>query len=326
MKKKCRFRDSLLPACIAFLSMTLLSCRDQERINATQTFSSMVISFKSSSEEISNDIYLSCIRRAGYFNIDLVESRKNRKDVLESCELLYRPASVLAKDSSSIIIDYMLAVGNVLNVKFNTSEDLNRIKAALSSEQISLFKIDSSSLSAGIGIINFLLDLVIRRSQVDNLQLAIVCGDDSIQSYSMGLADAFQAGYIDGVLVDERTRIENYYSERATIMLSAGAEQIDFQVLEDNLADDTEKIVQRQRAGEDYIDLIGMTAKAHSELKEIFSDNKEVLDAECVSYFEEYRSSQIITPAKEREVHRVLENYQEKAEPLLENFKKDWPY
>jgi len=54
MKKKCCFRDSLLPACIAFLSMTLLRCRDQERSNAAQTFSSMVVSFKSSSEDVSN--------------------------------------------------------------------------------------------------------------------------------------------------------------------------------------------------------------------------------------------------------------------------------
>jgi len=300
-------------------------CSDTEKLRQARGLANLTSEFSAQSSEISQDIYYSCLRRVGYLPIDNPNIRSVRATALEECENVYKPAWRQAEASGGVLVEYMTALIQVAGVDFDSTQDLNRIKTVLSFPGNEKFGLSENTLEAGFGIIGFLLNTSVRRMQVEGLTQPIVCTNDDIQAYTQGLAQAFQLGYIDGVLVEEESRFTDYYSTRALIMRSEGSgAPLDFQVLEERLAEAMEEVAGRKIAGENYIQMLETIAQKHNELAANF--RAEGRDINCSEMLKgELSSKDAVQSIDENLAQQILSEYKNEMLHLSREFDDNWP-
>ena len=246
----------------------------------------MAAEFEASTTKLAYDIYNSCIRRAQYYPLQAPGNDAIQEQAIKDCNDLNRPQAANAKKANQVLINYMVAVGQLASdntVKFN--ESLVNITKALNGLNIKAIELNKEQVDAGIGIANFFIDWITRKFRRGNLKKAIVCTDDSIQTYSEGLMNVFQEGYIDGILEQENKRIRRYYEDYATVMRQRGAIDREFRALELEKFQAIEASLKRHDAAYAYIAIINKTAEVHGGLKEIFAANEALpTPAECEQY------------------------------------------
>jgi hypothetical protein len=310
---------------LAIASIIVSGCSDSEKLEQTRNFVKLTEDFKDKSSEISSDMYYSCLRRTGYYQIDNPGLQSVRDQALDICEQIYKPAWERAGASTSVLTEYMTALGNVAGFNFDSTQDLNRIKTVLSLPENQVFELNDNTIEAGFGIISFLLNTSIRRMQVEGLTQPIVCTNDYIQDYTQGLAQAFQIGYIDGVLVEEQIRARDYYSVRALTMRDEGSgNPLDFQVLEERLSEATEKIANRKIAGENYREMLETIARKHNQLAAVFRAGNETVNCSETPKDEQVYKGDV-QKVDEALTQQILSEYQNEMIDLSRVFDQNWP-
>lgn len=312
-------------AALLIASIITVGCADSEKLEQARNFAKLTEDFKEKSSEISSDMYYSCLRRTGYFQIDNPYLKPERTQALEICELIYKPAWERAEASTSVLTAYMTSLSKVAGFNFDSTQDLNRIKTVLSLPENAIFGLNENTVEAGFGIIGFLLNTSVRRMQIEGLTQPIVCTNDYIQDYTRGLSQAFQVGYIDGVLVEELSRATEYYSVRALTMQETGSSNpLDLQVLEEKLAEATQEIAGRKISGENYTKMLETIARRHNELAGAFRAESGTIN--CLEVLKEDQVPQDnIQKIDEAFIQKILGDYQKEMRHFSIEFDSNWP-
>lgn len=292
---------------ILFTSMPLIlsSCRSK-KLEAAQEFGSLAQNLNASNQKISKDIYGSCARSATWESLGGLESSDRSKDQLDACNESFLPNSMRAENASQVLIDYGLAIGSLATDSGDFNTQFSAISDALGNLSVNGITINENVRNAGVGIANFITNLLVRGIRQKNLKLAIICTDSDIQEYSTGLSKFYQDSYVDFLLDKEVEQINEYYGFYVTQVnkkLSNLADTnndryADFELIQKRQttleAEQREKIAEvaeRKEDGAAYVSLINSTASFHGKLKRIFNDNKSEIPLKLEKKCEEYRTS-----------------------------------
>ena len=314
-------------------SLMLISCGDTSDLKAAEKYGLMAAEFEASTTKLADDIYNSCIRRAQYIPLQAPGNDAKQEEAIQDCNDLNRPQAANAKKANQVLINYMVAVGQLASdntVKFN--ESLVNITKALNGLNIEAITLNTDQVDAGVGIANFFIDWITREFRRGNLKQAILCTDDSIQSYSKGLTNVFQEGYIDGILEQESDRIRRYYEDYATVMRQRDAIDREFRALELEKFQAIDASLKRRDAAYTYLAIINKTAEFHGGLKEIFAGNEPLpTPTECEQYLavkdeskisqsssaDNWEESEKLTFSELQQVSKIAAQYQEEVMPLI---------
>ena len=314
-------------------SLMLISCGDTSDLKGAEKYGLMAAEFEASTTKLADDIYNSCIRRAQYISLQAPRNDTIQEQAIQDCNDLNRPQAANAKKANQVLINYMVAVGQLASdntVKFN--ESLVNISNALNGLNIEAIKLNKEQVDVGIGIATFFIDWVTREFRRGNLKEAIVCTDDSIQTYSKGLTNVFQKGYIDGILEQESESIRRYYEDYATVMRQRDAIDREFRALEQEKFQAINASLKRRDAAYAYLAIINKTAEVHGGLKEIFAGNEALpTPAECEQYLavkdenntsqsssvDNWEEKEKLTPSELQQVSKISAQYKEEVMPLI---------
>jgi hypothetical protein len=318
-------------------STILLGCNAPDpAIKSAQQFGMVAADFSSKTDKLSNDIYDSCLRRTSYFTVR--QGTTQRDKALDNCEKLNKPTAVRTKSATGLITSYITSIGSLASdnpAKFD--DDFNSLKNALNGLSVpnSGISISSNTVDKGIQIANLVFGWVVNQRRKGSLREAVVCTDQPLQEYNMGLNDAFRKGYIEGILEDERKTALSYYNFYLARLQKNGSER-DFLELEKSSSQAIQQLVVRRDSAESYIAIIDRTTKMHMELKQVFLENtKPPSEAACNTYLKakdssstkalsEKQSDYSNAPLTVKEVARIrgiVLDYQKEIAPLLKKMK-----
>jgi len=334
------------------VSIMLGSCGNND-LKIAEKFGLEAAKLEAANDQVSADIYDSCVRTASWFSQGDFKSRLRMQEQLKVCDELYRPNSERANTAGSVLVGYVRSVGELAaqdTAGFN--EKYTTIATALKSLEVKTStgtaKIDDNTINAGLKIANFLTNLILRDFQRSNLKSAIICTDEYIQSYANGLATFFDQNYVNYLLDSEIDKISEHYgfyggrlnsvvnrsydnSEDPEVFASLQEQQME---LEQKERTEIDKVVNKKKDGAAYVTIIRKTAEFHTKLKRIFNANKEQLSpqqkSECEKYFARETGSinaqssaflnQEINPSELTQVKEVTKKYISEVSPLLAVF------
>jgi hypothetical protein len=309
-----------LLALVLSSSTVLFGCNTPDpAISSAKQFGMLSSDFSSKTDKLSNDIYDSCLRRISYFSVR--QGTTQRDKALANCENSNKPTAARTKSATRLVTNYVTSIGSLASdnpTKFD--DEFNSLK---------------DSLNRGTQIANLIFGWVVNQRRKGSLREAIVCTDQPLQEYSTGLNAAFRKGYIDGILEDERKTAISYYDFYLAKLQKNGSER-DFLELEKSSSQVIQQFAVRRDSAESYIAIIDKTAKMHTELKQIFSENvKPPSETACNAYFQATNSSSAkalpgkqisysnlpLTVKEMAEIRKIALNYQKEIAPLLKKMK-----
>jgi hypothetical protein len=318
-------------------STILFGCNTPDpAINSAKQFGMLSDDFSSKTDKLSNDIYDSCLRRISYFSVRQGTTQRDR--AIANCENLNKPTAARTRSATRLVTNYVTSIGSLASnnpTKFD--DEFNALKDSLNSLSIpnSSIVISQNTVNKGTQIANLIFGWVIDQRRKGSLREAIVCTDQPLQEYTSGLNAAFRKGYIDGILEDEKKTATSYYDFYLTRLQKNGNER-DFLELEKASSQAIQQFAVRRDSAESYIAIIDKTAKMHTELKQIFSENaKPPSEVACNLYLQAKNSdstkalsgkqmSYSNSPLTAKEMSRIRKialNYQKEIAPLLKKMK-----
>jgi hypothetical protein len=326
-----------LLALVLSSSTVLFGCNTPDpAISSAKQFGMLSSDFSSKTDKLSNDIYDSCLRRISYFSVR--QGTTQRDKALANCENSNKPTAARTKSATRLVTNYVTSIGSLASgnpTKFD--DEFNSLKDSLNSLSIpnSSIVISQNTVNKGTQIANLIFGWVVNQRRKGSLREAIVCTDQPLQEYSTGLNAAFRKGYIDGILEDERKTAISYYDFYLAKLQKNGSER-DFLELEKSSSQVIQQFAVRRDSAESYIAIIDKTAKMHTELKQIFSENvKPPSETACNAYFQATNSSSAkalpgkqisysnlpLTVKEMAEIRKIALNYQKEIAPLLKKMK-----
>jgi hypothetical protein len=326
-----------LLALVVSSAAVLFGCNTPDpAINAAKQFGLSSDDFSSKTDRLSNDIYDSCIRRITYFSLRGGITSRDR--AIANCESLNKPTAARMRSATRLVTNYITSISSLASdnpVKFDgefstLKDSLNKLTTPGGS-----IVLPQNTVEKGTQIGNLIFGWIVNQRRKGSLREAIICTDKPLQEYTMGLNSAFQAGYINGILENERKTAISYYDFYLTRLSKNGSDK-EFLDLEKISSDAIQQITTRRDSAESYIAVIDKTAKMHTELKQIFSENiKPLSEAACNVYLQAQDSSSTKdlpgkqtsysnSPLTSREIaaiRKVAINYQKAIAPLLQKIK-----
>lgn len=329
-------------------SLALSSCTNRD-FKTAQALSGKAEKLEELNEEVSLDIYDSCVRSNNWLNRDTSQTGQNIRDGLKQCDQIYRPNSDRARIVGQLLVGYVGAIGELttgreeeVKTKFESiGESLGNLKVETGN---STLQFTGDTIDAGVNIATFLTNLLLTDFRRRNIKLAVVCTDPDIQSYSMGFTSFIDEIYMQGQLDDEIDSITRYYlqtnllTDVITQPLSPESAP-ELQNAQDRrnaeLRDELSKVTDRKNTASTYINLIQETAATHAALKRIFNNGKDEISpeqtAKCNQYFAQSETktnmktvetdfpNQEISQSELEQARKEVDAYIERVTPLLES-------
>ena len=311
------------PSRILYLTVGMMLLSSCGGLNRAEEFGKLHEKLENSFVSLSNDIYLSCIRRANYPTgfFPAIVKRRTLDD--EICNKEYKPRSDKVNNVNLILMGYVKGIGTLATNRpgfFRPSIDnLNTTLTDLNSNLSSLgATIDTRFIDSGFNILNVVADIFTTSFRSRNIKTAIVCTEPDIQAYIPGLQEIITQGYIP-LLNDERSTINRYFNDFKQERLPQNLTEIESshrltQSYNQAINENIDKI----SAAEAYIDILRATATAHSELsKEFLGDTPRKSDKiknKCDKFFAEGKKLRF-------EIEKKVMKSDTEAEPLTNNEK-----
>jgi hypothetical protein len=271
------------------LALVLASCGGADiALKKSQEFGGKASKFEANTKMLSEDLYDSCVRRITYITIR--NGNSNRDLALSSCQQLNRPAVEEINMANGVVTDYAVSVGKLAAddvVQFD--DQFNEVQKALTSFSIPLpngapVTLPSAAINTGTQIANFVFRWAADRYRKGTLRTAIICADTPFHTYTSGLQEAFNLGYINGLLKDEEDTARSYFDFYASRLRVSGSER-DFMELEREYSTTLQTLNSRRNAAHYYLGIISEMKQAHTKLKELFLGNvKPPSEALCKTY------------------------------------------
>ena len=248
---------------------------------------------------VGKDIYESCLRKSKYPISGLFPSViSDRKIGDERCEEKFKPVSENVKNTNSILVSYVSKLSELANYSpgyFRTNIDslrgsLDKLNTTLSGAGVKT--LDSNVISSGFNLVNLLTEPFTYGFRKRNVATTIVCTNPDIQTFTSGLQNIAQDGYLP-LLKSEKQVIESYYRN----LTPAQGEVKNISDLESshNLTKEYNEalgeVIKKENAAEEYIAVLQSTASAHEELSNEFTGkqtmNSPNLKKKCNKFFAE---------------------------------------
>ncbi len=338
------------------ISLAIASCRNED-LKLANSFGALSQDIDKANKQISADIYASCTRAATWKALGTSSSRETMEQRLAICDRLYRQNSEKTQIAGNVLVNYVQAVGNLATKKKKGFiSEINEISDALGDLEINGIKINNDARTAGVKIADFITNLLLRDFRRRNLKLAIVCTDKDIQAYSTDLSRFIDSSYVDFLLNQEITQINEYFSvyiadiypllNQLTETSNVKDNIQDFSILQTRQAElelqarsEINKVIERKKQGSAYIAIIRKTADFHSQLKTIFNNNQNQLSSKQIKKCNKYRSqnenqtvqsnsqedelwNEEINALELKKVKTATKEYIEDVTPLLKEIKK----
>ncbi len=319
------------------LLLSLVGCGSNPAIESAQEFGLLAAQFEDNTNKLADDIYNSCIRRVRYMQVDTAVANQARNDALKQCEDFNKPAAMQARSANQVVTNYVIAIGRLASddaVSFQ--DELNSIKDSLNNLSIPTatgtnISLPQGGVSTGISIANFIFNWAAKRFREGTLREAILCTDQSLQTYTDGLEFVFRDGYINGLLEQELLRVNSYYDYYAAILRNTNGTDKEFRELQLESFNAIDTVLQRRNASLSYVAIINKTANAHAALAKLFlGDENPPSKSSCAIYFNANQSdSTSINPENQQtftldftveelaKMKQIAINYQKEIEPLL---------
>lgn len=243
------------------------------------------VAIKNSSDLLAQDIYESCLRRGNYIILTARNGIETRENTLQGCNSENKPNGNRVKIANSVLLNYMTGLGQVASGKtVSFDENISDLQTALINLKVGSFSLPKNSIKAGTNVFQIFVNALSKEKRGRSLKKAILCADDSLQSYitgnstfkdnqqqNGGLINIAQDGYIDGILEIEKTQINGYYETYFSTLRSSSESQIAVALEVEKDYKEAMKIVKEKKDNaQNYIDILQTTAKAHSRLKDVF--------------------------------------------------------
>ncbi|KYC36092.1 hypothetical protein WA1_40855 [Scytonema hofmannii PCC 7110] len=263
------------------------------------------VAIKNSSDLLAQDIYESCLRRGNYIILTASNGIETRENTLQECNSQNKPNRNRVKIANSVLLNYMTELGQVASGKtVSFDENISDLQTALINLKVGSSTLPKTTIQAGINVFQIFVNTLSKEKRGKALKKAILCADDSLQSYitgnstfkdnqqqNGGLISIAQDGYLEGILEIEETQINNYYQTYFAPLREFNESQITREFNESQITVALEvqkdyqkamKIVQDKKDNaQDYIDILLATAKAHSRLKDVFKGTgKDAISSE----------------------------------------------
>jgi hypothetical protein len=321
------------------LSLALTSCGGVDTaMKKSQEFGGMASKFEANTKLLSEDLYDSCVRRITYITIR--NDNSNRDRALASCQRLNRPAVQESNTANGVVTDYAVSIGKLAADEVVQFDDqFNQVKKALTNFSIPLpsgpVALPSAAVNTGTQIANFIFNWAANRYRKGTLRSAIACADTPFQTYTSGLQEAFNLGYINGLLKDEEDSARSYFDFYAARVRVSGSER-DFMELEREYSSTLQALNSRRNAAHYYLGIISEMQQAHTKLKQLFLGSaQQPSEALCRTYLtspapatstslhvpeSQYRASQMSQPLnlyEQQALSRIYLEHQGKINHLL---------
>lgn len=271
---------------ILFIPVTILLNSCGRDFKSVENFvNNHQVAIKNSSDLLAQDIYESCLRRVNYTMLTARNGIETRENTLQGCNSENKPNISRVKSANSVLLDYMKQLGQVASGKtVSFDENITDLQTALINLKVGSFTLPKTTVQAGINVFQILVNALSKEKRGRALKKAILCTDDSLQSYitgnstfkenqqqNGGLINIAQDGYIDGILEIEKTQINNYYETYFATLRTSTQPQIAVALEVEKDYNEAMTIVQEKKDNaQNYIDVLQATAKAHSQLKDVF--------------------------------------------------------
>ncbi|MBW4515041.1 MAG: hypothetical protein KME11_07440 [Timaviella obliquedivisa GSE-PSE-MK23-08B] len=329
-------------------SLALSSCTNRD-FKIAQALSEEAERLNELNENVSLDIYNSCVRSNNWLNRDTSQTGQNIRDGLEQCDQIYRSNSDRARIVGQLLVGYVEAIGELtVGREEEVQAKFESIGASLKELRVetgnSTLQFTDDTINTGVNIATFLTNLLLTDFRRRNIKVAVVCTDPDIQSYSMGFTSFIDEIYMQGQLDDEIDSITRYYlqtnllSDVITQPLSPESAP-ELQNTQDRrnaeLRDELLKVTDRKNTASTYINLIQATAATHANLKRIFNDGKDEISpeqtAKCNRYFAQDETktnmkavetdfpNQEMSQFELEQARKEVDAYIERVTPLLES-------
>lgn len=298
---------------------------------------------------MSDDIYLSCLRKSRYKSgrfPDIIEVREKNDN---ECEEKFRPVADKVKDVNFVLISYMGAIGTLAtNRPGFFRPNIDRLQASLSSVNdqlptVGITSVNPNAITSGFNVLNVLADIFTYKFRYSNTKTAVVCTDKDIQEYIPYLKNIVEQGYIP-LIESERQIVNTYYTDLTPPPNSASnlSDRESSFNLSEGYNNTIDQIIKRKRAAISYAQILETTADTHTAVANEFLGNtprnSEKIVNKCLKFSKEgkqltsgSKSSSdlpIKTPLSKKQIQRleiILNQYYANVSKLNQNISEAYP-
>ncbi len=348
-----KFHKTLLLIGLSFL---ISSCgRD---IPAFDDVNQAVDSLADAANNISEDMYGSCIRATQFFGTPGSATIFSEREPEEKfCDDNYVQISAVMGNANGVLIDYMNTLVLVARgeskkgkaISFdesykNLGDSLINLKfpSSRNSEPQAVFQ--PEEVQAGVAIAKFLTNLFTKEMRRSKLKQAILCTDNDIQAYIKGkgavegqpepggLIAIANKVYVGGLLAEEEISIRTYFSESIALFGDELKKNpLEFMTLEEKYNKAMDLVRDRKQEAQTYTEILRNLASLHASLKEEFAKDGDVpltgekFDKYCQNIFQPSETkavdkgqSQEIKPETMQRVQVIIAKHMKVIKPLLQ--------
>lgn len=337
MKQK--FHQSL-SLFIFFIPLTILlnSCGGSD-FTSVENFAKNETKIQNDSNGLAQDIYDSCLRRTNYIILTTSEGISTRENTLQDCMKYNKPNVQKLKDANDVLIKYMTALSQVASGQtVSFAQNITNLQTALTSLKVGNFQLSSPVVQAGTNIVQIIVNALSKEKRGRALKKAILCSNDSLQTYitgnstfnekippSGGLIELVTDGYINGIMKIEKAQINSYYGTYfGEIQASTDPSISTALEVQKDYNEAMETVQTKVDTAQDYITVLETTAKTHNDLRNDFSGTGKnaITPAEvkelCQSVFAGKQSS--LEKSKQATKLDISEYQMKKAEKILSDY------
>jgi hypothetical protein len=333
---------------MSFLFIGLSGCKDFSDVRDLGKRSEII---KVTSEQIGNDLYDSCKRRAklspsrfpgniGTENNPFAEG--TRRGEQKKCQEKFLPASQKIIEVNSVLVTYLqklaiLADEDTGAIKEEDKTELtnavNNLLSALGNTGLSIPPLVSSNVGQGINILGVVFDIIGDQIREDAIVPAMICTDDEIQKYTEGLEEIANTFYINA-LENEKDEIGKYYTlltpRGSDELISLPSEQESLDNLRRRYDDQLDLVDAKQEQHLAFATVLKETRQTHSEISKVFEEDFDYGKAKTKEQFCKNYESQIKTtdasfelnPVQAQKISTILKQYQKNTESLFKKLEQ----
>lgn len=251
------------------------------------------------SQLIGQDFYESCRRKAstpsGHFpNILLTKLPDD-----ENCLKKHRPASQSIIGANQILATYLqrLAILADSNTGAITDQDRQTLETAISNlteslteSGVSVPSAVTSNISSGVSILSFIFTALQNQIRQNTIPPVMICTDDEIQTYTMGLEDIINKIYIPVTLGAEKDKYKAYYSifSEDEALQSEGLPST---ALDQSFVEKIDRVNERQEVARTFANVLSATRKMHGDISTMFAKDMDLEeDTKRQNYCDNYEA------------------------------------
>jgi hypothetical protein len=316
---------------IATFPIVLLLGSCSNNFKSIEEFGQTSAIVKVSSAKMSNDIYQSCLRQTRYVsgklfpnNIDTSDREKQEKD----CDIYQSSAEKVTK-VNSVLINYMVALGKLAsNDTVSFEKNLDALENSLKSLGNSA-SLKEDQVNAGLKIARFIFNRLTTQFRHRNLNEAILCTNQSVQTYIPGLVSIVQDYYLNGRLRSEGLNIDRYYRKYAPAFEQKSPLSTLFPI-EQSYIKDIDALNDRKQAAYAYIEILNQTAETHQQLADELQKSAKTakkIEESCQKYFLKHGDNLVDqtrapSPKQLNRMNEIVIKYQDEIRPLVVQLNK----